>query len=141
MNQKTCYILGIESSCDETAAAILNHNKVLSNCITNQEIHEQYGGVVPELASRAHQINIVPVVKHALKEAKININQINAIACTQGPGLLGSLLVGNSFAKSLSMSLKIPLIAINHMQAHLICLLYTSPSPRDATLSRMPSSA
>ena len=120
MNQKTCYILGIESSCDETAAAVLNHNKVLSNCITNQEIHEQYGGVVPELASRAHQINIVPVVKHALKEAKINMNQINAIACTQGPGLLGSLLVGNSFAKSLSMSLKIPLIAINHMQAHLM---------------------
>ena len=120
MNQKPCYILGIESSCDETAAAVLNHNKVLSNCITNQEIHQQYGGVVPELASRAHQINIVPVVKQALKEAKININQINAIACTQGPGLLGSLLVGNSFAKSVSMSLKIPLIAVNHMQAHLL---------------------
>ena len=120
MKQKPCYILGIESSCDETAAAVLNHNKVLSNCITNQEIHEQYGGVVPELASRAHQINIIPVVKKAITEAKININQISAIACTQGPGLLGSLLVGNSFSKSLSMGLKIPLIGINHMQAHLL---------------------
>ena len=120
MKQKPCYILGIESSCDETAAAVLNHNKVLSNCITNQEIHEQYGGVVPELASRAHQINIIPVVKKAITEAKININQISAIACTQGPGLLGSLLVGNSFSKSVSMGLKIPLIGINHMQAHLL---------------------
>ena len=120
MKQKPCYILGIESSCDETAAAVLNHNKVLSNCITNQEIHEQYGGVVPELASRAHQINIIPVVKKAITEAKININQISAIACTQGPGLLGSLLVGNSFSKSVSMGLKIPLIGVNHMQAHLL---------------------
>jgi len=120
MKQKPCYILGIESSCDETAASVLNHNKVLSNCITNQEIHQQYGGVVPELASRAHQINIIPVVKHALDEAKINMKQIDAIACTQGPGLLGSLLVGNSFAKSLSMGLKIPLITVNHMHAHLL---------------------
>ena len=120
MKQKPCYILGIESSCDETAAAVLNHSKVLSNCITNQEIHEQYGGVVPELASRAHQINIIPVVNKAITEAKININQISAIACTQGPGLLGSLLVGNSFSKSVSMGLKIPLIGVNHMQAHLL---------------------
>ncbi len=112
MKQKPCYILGIESSCDDTAAAVLNHNKVLSNCITNQEIHNQYGGIVPELASRAHQVNIIPVVDQALKLAKIKLNQLDAIAYTQGPGLLGSLLVGNSFAKSIAMGLNIPLIGI-----------------------------
>ena len=112
MKQKPCYILGIESSCDDTAAAVLNHNKVLSNCITNQEIHNQYGGIVPELASRAHQVNIIPVVDQALKLAKINLNQLDAIAYTQGPGLLGSLLVGNSFAKSIAMGLNIPLIGL-----------------------------
>ena len=120
MKQKPCYILGIESSCDDTGAAILNHNKVLSNCITNQEIHNQYGGVVPELASRAHQVNIIPVVSQALKIANIKLNQLSAIAFTQGPGLLGSLLVGNSFAKSMAMGLNIPLIGINHMQAHIL---------------------
>ena len=120
MKQTPCYILAIESSCDDTAAAILDHNKVLSNCIINQEIHNEYGGVVPELASRAHQANIIPVVNQALKDAKIKKNQISAIAYTQGPGLLGSLLVGNSFAKSMSIGLKIPLIAVDHMQAHIL---------------------
>ena len=120
MKQKPCYILGIESSCDDTAAAVLNHNKVLSNCVTNQEIHNQYGGVVPELASRAHQINIIPVVDRALAEANISKKDLNAIAYTKGPGLLGSLLVGNSFSKSMSMGLNIPLIEVNHMQAHVL---------------------
>ncbi len=114
------YILGIESSCDDTAAAVIAHNKVLSNCIANQKIHEQYGGVVPELASRAHQSNIVPVVDQALQEAGITADQLTAIAYTQGPGLLGSLLVGSSFAKSMALALDIPLIAVNHMQAHLL---------------------
>ena len=114
------YILGIESSCDDTAAAVIAHNKVLSNCIANQKIHEQYGGVVPELASRAHQSNIVPVVDQALRSAHINVSQLDAIAYTQGPGLLGSLLVGGSFAKSLALALDIPLIEVNHMQAHLL---------------------
>jgi N6-L-threonylcarbamoyladenine synthase len=114
------YILGIESSCDDTAAAVIAHNKVLSNCIANQKIHEQYGGVVPELASRAHQSNIVPVVDQALRSAHIDVSQLDAIAYTQGPGLLGSLLVGGSFAKSLALALDIPLIEVNHMQAHLL---------------------
>lgn len=114
------YILGIESSCDDTAAAVIAHNKVLSNCIANQKIHEQYGGVVPELASRAHQSNIVPVVDQALCSAHIDVSQLDAIAYTQGPGLLGSLLVGSSFAKSLALALDIPLIEVNHMQAHLL---------------------
>jgi len=114
------YILGIESSCDDTAAAVIAHNKVLSNCIANQKIHEQYGGVVPELASRAHQSNIVPVVDQALRSAHIDVTHLDAIAYTQGPGLLGSLLVGGSFAKSLALALDIPLIEVNHMQAHLL---------------------
>lgn len=114
------YILGIESSCDDTAAAVIAHNKVLSNCIANQKIHEQYGGVVPELASRAHQSNIVPVVDQALRNAHIDVSLLDAIAYTQGPGLLGSLLVGSSFAKSLALALDIPLIEVNHMQAHLL---------------------
>ena len=119
--QKPCYILGIESSCDDTAAAILENDIVLSNVIAKQEIHIEYGGVVPELASRAHQINIIPVVEMALKKARIEKNQLNAIAYTRGPGLLGSLLVGSSFSKSLSMGLKIPLIEVNHMHGHLLC--------------------
>tara|TARA_B000000475_G_scaffold155014_1_gene124902 strand:- start:969 stop:2012 length:1044 start_codon:yes stop_codon:yes gene_type:complete len=114
-------ILGIESSCDETSAAIISDKKILSNVIANQEVHKKYGGVVPELASRAHQKNIIPVVNQALSKANIAKNKIDAIAYTRGPGLLGSLLVGSSFAKSLSMSLKIPLIEVNHMQAHLLC--------------------
>ena len=114
------FILAIESSCDDTAAAVLKNNKVLSNVVAGQKIHEQYGGVVPELASRAHQQNIVPVIDVALKNASISKNQLSAIAFTQGPGLMGSLLVGSSFAKSLSMALNIPLIAVNHMHAHIL---------------------
>ena len=119
--KKTSYILGIESSCDDTAAAVLKDNVVLSNCIANQKIHQSYGGVVPELASRAHQANIVPVVQQALSIANIDKKVLSAIAYTRGPGLLGSLLVGSAFAKSLSLSLDIPLIEVNHMQAHLLC--------------------
>ncbi len=114
------YILAIESSCDDTAAAVLKNDKVLSNVVANQLIHEQYGGVVPELASRAHQANIVPVVDLALKKANIERSMLSAIAFTQGPGLMGSLLVGSSFAKSVSLALNIPLIAVNHMQAHIL---------------------
>ncbi len=119
--KKTSYILGIESSCDDTAAAVLRNDEVLSNCIANQKIHQSYGGVVPELASRAHQANIVPVVQQALSIANIDKKQLTAIAYTRGPGLLGSLLVGSAFAKSLALSLNIPLIEVNHMQAHLLC--------------------
>lgn len=114
------YILAIESSCDDTAAAILKDNKVLSNVVARQEIHEEFGGVVPELASRAHQQNIVPVIDVAIKKAGITKEQLAAVAFTQGPGLMGSLLVGSSFAKSMAMALKIPLIAVNHMHAHIL---------------------
>jgi len=114
------YILGIESSCDDTSASVLCDGKVLSNLIANQEIHKSFGGVVPELASRAHQQNIIPVVNQAIINANIDKNQLNAIAYTRGPGLLGSLLVGSSFAKSLSIGLNVPLIEVNHMQAHLL---------------------
>ena len=121
------YTLGIESSCDDTAAAILCDGKVLSNCIANQEIHKRYGGVVPELASRAHQSNIIPVVTAALEQAGIEKKQLNLVAFTQGPGLLGSLLVGSSFAKSLAMGLNIPFLAVNHMQAHLLASFIDHP--------------
>ncbi|MGY8932275.1 MAG: tRNA (adenosine(37)-N6)-threonylcarbamoyltransferase complex transferase subunit TsaD [Flavobacteriales bacterium] len=117
---KDLIILGIESSCDDTSAAILRGSKVLSNVIANQSIHEKYGGVVPELASRAHQQNIIPVVDTAIKQAKIKKSEIDLIAYTKGPGLLGSLLVGSSFAKSLSLGLNIPLVAVNHMKAHIL---------------------
>mgnify|MGYP006204304573 FL=1 len=120
MTNDSVYILAIESSCDDTAAAVLKNDKVLSNLVARQSIHEEYGGVVPELASRAHQQNIVPVVDMALKKAGINKNQLHGIAFTQGPGLMGSLLVGSSFAKSFSMALGIPLLAVNHMQAHIL---------------------
>ena len=120
MQNKDVYILAIESSCDDTAAAVLKNNKVLSNYVARQSIHEEYGGVVPELASRAHQQNIVPVVAIALKNANISKSQLSAIAFTQGPGLMGSLLVGSSFAKSLALSLQIPLLAVNHMHAHIL---------------------
>lgn len=113
-------ILGIESSCDDTAAAISKDRKILANFIANQAIHKEYGGVVPELASRAHQQHIIPVIEKALAHANIGKNQLNAIAFTQGPGLLGSLLVGASFARSLALALDIPLIGINHMQAHIL---------------------
>ena len=112
-------ILGIESSCDDTSAAVIQGNKILSNIISSQKVHQKYGGVVPELASRAHQQNIIPVVQSALSEAKIAQKDVDAIAYTLGPGLMGSLLVGSSFAKSLSMSLNVPLIEVNHMQAHI----------------------
>ena len=120
MEKNTTYILGIESSCDDTAAAVIHNGVVLSNVIATQKIHKEYGGVVPELASRAHQQNIVPVVHQALRKANIDKKQLSAIAFTQGPGLMGSLLVGSSFAKSFSMALEIPLIAVNHMQAHIL---------------------
>jgi len=119
-NNKNIYILGIESSCDDTAAAVLKNGKIISNKVANQAIHEQYGGVVPELASRAHQQNIVPVVDLALKEAGIDKKDLSAIAFTKGPGLLGSLLVGASFAKSMSLALNIPLIGVHHMKAHIL---------------------
>jgi len=120
LENETIYILSIESSCDDTSAAVLKNNVVLSNVVANQEIHEQYGGVVPELASRAHQQNIVPVVAQALAMANIAKKQLSAIAFTRGPGLMGSLLVGISFAKSLALGLGIPLIEVNHMQAHIL---------------------
>ncbi|MGV6828453.1 MAG: tRNA (adenosine(37)-N6)-threonylcarbamoyltransferase complex transferase subunit TsaD [Flavobacteriales bacterium] len=120
MTQKKCYILGIESSCDDTAAAVINNGVVLSNVVATQKIHEEYGGVVPELASRAHQQNIVPVVQLAIDKANIDKKQLQAIAFTRGPGLMGSLLVGTSFSKSLAMGLGIPLIEVNHMQAHIL---------------------
>ncbi|MBZ9729654.1 tRNA (adenosine(37)-N6)-threonylcarbamoyltransferase complex transferase subunit TsaD [Salegentibacter sp. JZCK2] len=120
MASQNIYILGIESSCDDTAAAILHNGKILSNIVATQEVHQQYGGVVPELASRAHQQNIVPVIHQAIARANIGKKDISAIAFTRGPGLMGSLLVGTSFAKSLSLGLGIPLIEVNHMQAHIL---------------------
>lgn len=120
MSEKTVYILAIESSCDDTAAAVLQNDKVLSNVVARQSVHEEYGGVVPELASRAHQQNIVPVIDVALNKAGIDKKQLSAVAFTQGPGLMGSLLVGSSFAKSMAMALDVPLIAVNHMQAHIL---------------------
>ncbi len=113
-------ILGIESSCDDTSAAVLRGNKILANFIANQDIHKTYGGVVPELASRAHQQNIVPVVERALQEAGIRKEDLDAIAVTIGPGLMGSLLVGTSFAKSMALGLNKPLIGVNHMEAHIL---------------------
>ena len=120
MENETIYILAIESSCDDTSAAVLNDKKVLSNVTATQKIHEEYGGVVPELASRAHQQNIVPVVHQALRKANIDKKLVSAIAFTRGPGLMGSLLVGTSFAKSLALGLNVPLIEVNHMQAHIL---------------------
>lgn len=113
-------ILAIESSCDDTSVAVIRDGYVLSNLIANQEIHMSYGGVVPELASRAHQANIVPVTQQALSRAGINVGEINAIAFTRGPGLLGSLLVGTSFAKGFALAQNIPLIEVNHLQAHVL---------------------
>ena len=130
MKKRDIYILGIESSCDETSAAVLLNDKVLSNCIANQEIHKDYGGVVPELASRAHQSNIIPVVEKSLSDANINKNRLSAIAFTNGPGLLGSLLVGSSFSKSISLGLNIPLISVNHMHAHLFASFISRPNFR-----------
>ena len=120
MKTEKVYILAIESSCDDTSCAILENEVLLANITANQTIHEQYGGVIPELASRDHQKNIVPTVHAALEKAGVNLSQISAIAFTRGPGLMGSLLVGTSFAKSLSLGLGIPLIEVNHMQAHIL---------------------
>ena len=119
---KDVNILAIETSCDDTSVAILKNQKVLSNIVSSQKIHEIYGGVVPELASREHDKLIIPVIKKALKVAGKNLYDINAIAYTRGPGLLGSLLVGTSFAKSLALSLEIPLIEVNHMHAHILSI-------------------
>lgn len=122
-------ILGIESSCDETSAAISVDGQIRANIIANQTIHEKFGGVVPELASRAHQQNIVPVVDQALKEAKISKKDVDAVAFTRGPGLLGSLLVGTSFSKGFALAMDIPLIDINHMQAHILAHFIEDPKP------------
>ncbi len=123
-------ILAIESSCDETSAAVVVNGKVLNNIIATQSVHENYGGVVPELASRAHQQNIVPVVDQALKNAAIDKNELSAISFTRGPGLLGALLVGTSFAKSMALALDIPLIEVNHMQAHILAHFIDDPKPQ-----------
>jgi N6-L-threonylcarbamoyladenine synthase len=122
-------ILAIESSCDETSASVCRDGKILSNFIANQKVHEQYGGVVPELASRAHVQNIVPVVSTALKTANCELSEIDAIAFTQSPGLIGSLLVGSQFAKSLSLALNKPLISVHHMQAHVLANLIPDQKP------------
>ncbi|HOO84660.1 MAG TPA: tRNA (adenosine(37)-N6)-threonylcarbamoyltransferase complex transferase subunit TsaD [Prolixibacteraceae bacterium] len=126
-NNNKITILGIESSCDDTSAAIIENGTIRSNIIAGQKVHEAYGGVVPELASRAHQQNIVPVVDQAIKQAGISLNKINAIAFTRGPGLLGSLLVGTSFAKGLSLSLNIPMIEVNHLQGHVLAHFVDQP--------------
>lgn len=122
-------ILGIESSCDETAAAICKDGEIISNNIATQSIHEKFGGVVPELASRAHQKNIIPILNECLSENDISISDINAIAYTQGPGLLGALLVGSSFAKGLAAALDVPVIPVNHMQAHVLAHFIDNPKP------------
>lgn len=122
-------ILAIESSCDETAGSVCVDGKILSNVIANQAVHAQYGGVVPELASRAHMQNIVPVVDAAMKKAGVTLQELNAIAFTKAPGLIGSLLVGSQFAKSLALSLNIPLIGVHHMQAHVLANLIDEPRP------------
>lgn len=122
-------ILAIESSCDETSAAVCRDGEILSNIIAGQKVHEQYGGVVPELASRAHMQHIVPVVDTALQNAKCRLDDINAVAFTQSPGLIGSLLVGTQFAKSMALALHKPLIAVHHMQAHVLANLIDDPKP------------
>ena len=120
MKRERIYILAIESSCDDTSAAVLCNNRVLSNVIANQKVHEEYGGVVPELASRAHQQHIVPVVTSAMKHGGITNDMLDAVAFTRGPGLIGSLLVGVSFAKSLALALRIPLVEVDHLEAHVL---------------------
>lgn len=122
-------ILAIESSCDDTSIAILKDDAILVNKVASQSIHEKYGGIVPEVASRQHLVNIVPLLHQAIEEANVNIEAIEAIACTRGPGLLGSLLVGVSFAKALCLSLDIPLIEVNHMQAHVLAHFIDDPKP------------
>ncbi|RYZ50542.1 MAG: hypothetical protein EOP49_13775, partial [Sphingobacteriales bacterium] len=123
-------ILAIESSCDETSAAVVQDGKVLSNVIATQKVHEAFGGVVPEMASRAHMQNIVPVVDVALKNAGVDKKDIHAVAFTQAPGLIGSLLVGTCFAKSLAQALGVPLISVHHMQAHVLAHFIEEPLPK-----------
>ena len=129
MSNKPIIILGIESSCDDTGASIIKNGQILSNVIANQEVHEQYGGVVPELASRAHQQNIIPVVEKAIKDANIQQKDISAVAVTRGPGLLGSLLVGVSFAKSFALARNIPIIDVNHMKGHILAHFIEEDKP------------
>ncbi len=126
------YILGIESSCDDTSASVLKDNILLSNIIANQQVHKAFGGVVPELASRAHQQNIIPVIDKALKDANVRKTDLNAIAFTRGPGLLGSLLVGTSFAKSFALGLNIPLVEVNHLKAHILAHFVIQPGKEKA---------
>ena len=128
-------ILGIESSCDETAASVCRDGVILSNIIASQEIHSRYGGVVPELASRAHIQNIIPVIDQSLIKANVSLEEVNAIAFTQAPGLIGSLLVGAQVAKSISLSRNIPLIAVHHMQAHVIANLIVGKENSNAVPS------
>lgn len=127
LNGKDIIILGIESSCDDTSAAILKNGEILSNIVAGQKVHESFGGVVPELASRAHQQNIIPVVEMALKQANIHKNELSAVVFTRGPGLLGSLIVGTSFSKSLALGLSIPLVEVNHMQGHVLAHFIKNP--------------
>jgi N6-L-threonylcarbamoyladenine synthase len=129
IKKETVTILAIESSCDETSASVCCDGNILSNFIANQSVHEKYGGVVPELASRAHMQNIVPVVDVALQQAGMKLSEIDAIAFTQAPGLIGSLLVGSGFAKSLALSLNKPLVAVHHMQAHVLANLIEDSKP------------
>ncbi|HEU4608063.1 MAG TPA: tRNA (adenosine(37)-N6)-threonylcarbamoyltransferase complex transferase subunit TsaD, partial [Chitinophagaceae bacterium] len=129
MTKKNICLLAIESSCDETSAAVCCDGIILSNVTATQAVHEQYGGVVPELASRAHMQHIVPVVDSALKQAGVNKKDLSAIAFTQAPGLIGSLLVGAQFAKSMALALGVPLIAVHHMQAHVLANLIDEPRP------------
>lgn len=139
MQNLNTYILAIESSCDDTSCAILRNETVLSNITASQKVHELYGGVVPELASRDHQRNIVPVIDAALKKANVRLQDMSAIAITRGPGLMGSLLVGLSFAKSLSMALNIPLIEVNHMQGHILAhFIRENESNSESGLNQIP---
>ena len=128
MSQKHTTILGIESSCDDTSAAIISGVTIVSNCVSTQKIHQKYGGVVPELASRAHQELIVPVIEEALSQAKMTLKDIDAIAVTRGPGLMGSLVVGVSFAKALALAINKPLIDVNHMKAHILAHFIEDPN-------------
>lgn len=134
------YILGIESSCDDTSAAVLRNGVILSNVTASQEVHKAYGGVVPELASRAHQQNVVPVVDQAIKRAGITKEQLSAVAFTRGPGLMGSLLVGVSFAKGFARALGIPLIDVNHLQGHVMAH-FIKENEEDTNVPPSPSSA
>lgn len=127
MPGKDIHILGVESSCDDTSAAVIRSNELLSNIIANQDIHKRFGGVVPELASRSHQQNIIPVIQAALDKANIKKNQLHAVSFTRGPGLLGSLLVGTSFAKAFSLGMGIPLIEVDHLEAHILAHFIQEP--------------